>query len=214
MVERSLALWFRQEYDNRELIILDDGERSIEGLVPEHPSIRYYRELPKRNHGEKMNRLFEFSKGEYCVVWDDDDLYARDRFTKLLQPFLFDSKVNLVGTSTTYYHNLTDNRVYLYDNAKPELEFMHRNAPHWLGAPMIRKSAWLTFGPWSGKPFGADYEFIKRMTEGTCIDLHDRELMVCTIHDSNAAAKPKEFAVGPSSVWADASMGDLPWHKF
>lgn len=75
-VARSISLWQRQTYEDRELCILDDGEDAIEDLVPKNdPRIRYERLSSRVVLGEKRNLLCEMSTGEVIAHWDDDDWY-------------------------------------------------------------------------------------------------------------------------------------------
>lgn len=71
--------FLRQDYANRELVILDDGEEPIEDLIPDDARIHYHFENRRRITGDKRNRVCELAAGEIICHWDDDDWSAADR---------------------------------------------------------------------------------------------------------------------------------------
>jgi len=59
-------------YENRELIVLDDGNDAVDDLIPPDPSIRYER-LPKKIPlGAKLNLACEMARGDVPAHFDDD----------------------------------------------------------------------------------------------------------------------------------------------
>ena len=87
-------------------------------------------------HGGKMDRLFKKADGEFLVVWDDDDLYAKDRISRLVQPMIDNPDLLCVGTSLVYYIDERIRKAWLYDNATVTL----RNPSlFWIGAPAYRR---------------------------------------------------------------------------
>src|SRR5277367_5106837 len=80
-IAHAIAYFQRQSYDNRELIILDDGDDPIGDLVPQDAAIRYER-LPNRLAiGAKLNLACEMAKGDIIAHFDDDDWYAEWRLS-------------------------------------------------------------------------------------------------------------------------------------
>ncbi len=74
--------WFqRQDYPEKELVILDDGEDAVGDLIPDDPRVRYLREPQRRVLGAKRNALCEAARGELIVHWDDDDWHAPNRLS-------------------------------------------------------------------------------------------------------------------------------------
>ena len=55
----SQAIWYflRQDYDPKELLILDDGDDSVVDLVPSDERIRYRRLDARLSLGAKRNRV-------------------------------------------------------------------------------------------------------------------------------------------------------------
>jgi rfaE bifunctional protein nucleotidyltransferase chain/domain len=69
---RSLACFLAQDYENRELVILNNHPVP---LVFDHPKVRIVNEHGHPTLGHCRQRLLDFADGEYCRTWDDDDLY-------------------------------------------------------------------------------------------------------------------------------------------
>lgn len=80
-IPAAVDCWLKQTYQNRELVILDDGEEPIEDLLPEDNRIRYVFEQRRRVTGDKRNRICELARGEVICHWDDDDWSAPDRIS-------------------------------------------------------------------------------------------------------------------------------------
>jgi O-antigen biosynthesis protein len=86
LVPTALDLFRRQDYPARELIVVDDGEDSVEDLVKDLDGVRYVR-LPRRmTIGAKRNAACEQARGEIIAHWDDDDWYAPDRLRYQVGP--------------------------------------------------------------------------------------------------------------------------------
>ena len=77
------AIWYflRQDYPERELIVVDDGEETIEHVIPQDERIHYTRatRLPL---GEKRNLACQEAAGELIAHWDDDDWSSPDRLRR------------------------------------------------------------------------------------------------------------------------------------
>src|SRR5689334_12979542 len=78
-IPRAIQYFLRQDYANRELIIVDDGSDPISDLIPPDPSIRYIRLDTRHSIGAKRNMACEAARGEVIAHWDDDDWHAPHR---------------------------------------------------------------------------------------------------------------------------------------
>src|SRR5437868_4002655 len=78
-VPQAIAYFLRQDYAERELVILDDGLDPIADLVPADPRIRYERLTRRPSLGEKRNLAVEHARGDLLLHWDDDDWFSSDR---------------------------------------------------------------------------------------------------------------------------------------
>lgn len=156
-------------------------------------------------HGAKMDRLFRESFGEFCLVHDDDDAYAADRISKLIQPMLDDPKILCVGTSLAYYVDERVGKAWLYDNVRLRESWKANDGLFWLAAPMYRREAYAKYGPWEDIPCGADLRFLHKIPRERIVDIRDPNLMVCRIHGENAAKKETNGA-----AWKPVAIDELP----
>ena len=71
----SQAIWYflRQDYPQKELLVIDDGEDSVSDLLPDDDRIRYVQLDPRTVLGAKRNVGCELAHGELIAHWDDDD---------------------------------------------------------------------------------------------------------------------------------------------
>jgi glycosyltransferase involved in cell wall biosynthesis len=103
-VSRAIEYFQRQDYPNRELIIVDDGVDSVRDLIPEDPAIRYLRLTSKCSTGAKRNRACEIARGNIVVLWDDDDWFSDNRISYQVAPLLSGrADVTALGNSMVYH---------------------------------------------------------------------------------------------------------------
>jgi glycosyltransferase involved in cell wall biosynthesis len=74
-VAKALQYFRAQTYENRELIVVDDGTTSVEKLCAA-PDVRYVRLTRSTPTGEKLNLGIERARGRILQKWDDDDYYG------------------------------------------------------------------------------------------------------------------------------------------
>ena len=75
-----MAYFERQQYPNRELIIIDDGDDKVADLVPAgDPRIRYIALPGQVSIGAKRNSACQLARGDIIAHWDDDDHSAPGR---------------------------------------------------------------------------------------------------------------------------------------
>src|SRR5215475_14271274 len=87
-VPQAIRYFLRQDYPNKELLVIDDGADSVADLVPNSDSIRYIR-LPNRMPlGAKRNLGCERARGDLIAHWDDDDWYAAFRLRYQVESLL------------------------------------------------------------------------------------------------------------------------------
>ncbi|ADW69479.1 glycosyltransferase [Granulicella tundricola] len=84
----ALACFQTQEWPNKELVIVDDGEQAVEDLVARVENVRYLRLDCRHSIGEKRNLACAHSSGSYIVHWDDDDWHAPNRISRQVEPLM------------------------------------------------------------------------------------------------------------------------------
>jgi DNA-binding SARP family transcriptional activator/glycosyltransferase involved in cell wall biosynthesis len=81
---RQAARYFlAQDYPARELLVLEDGEPSLAGRLPEDPRIRYVATgAAARSIGAMRNEACGLARGDIVAHWDDDDWYGPQRLSR------------------------------------------------------------------------------------------------------------------------------------
>src|SRR5690606_30534279 len=92
LARRAIACFLAQTWPHRELVIVDDGDRSYDDLVASYddPRIRYVRlpSSPSQRLGALRNASQDLARGEYRVQWDDDEWYHPERIERQMRPIL------------------------------------------------------------------------------------------------------------------------------
>ncbi len=80
LISESVECFLRQDYPNKELIILND-DKDIH-YVFDHPDVRIFNYKERFNAlGEKRNACAKLATGDAFALWDDDDIYLPHRLT-------------------------------------------------------------------------------------------------------------------------------------
>lgn len=87
-VLQSVQYFNRQDYPDRELLILDDGSGDLARKLPDDPRLRYFRMPSGMSIGAKRNHGCQMARGSVIACWDDDDWYAPDRLSEQMKPLL------------------------------------------------------------------------------------------------------------------------------
>ena len=100
-VPQALQYFLRQDYPNRELIIVDDGTDAIGDLTENLPRVRYLRLPARKSIGAKRNLACQHAQGEIIAHWDDDDWYSSDRLRYQVMPIL-SGEADLTGLENAF----------------------------------------------------------------------------------------------------------------
>lgn len=84
----ALENFRRQDYPNKELVVVDDGGDAVGDLVEGQPGVRYIRLAVRASIGGKRNIACRRPRGRIIAHWDDDDWYASDRLRYQVAPIL------------------------------------------------------------------------------------------------------------------------------
>ncbi|HEY5564878.1 MAG TPA: glycosyltransferase family A protein [Rhodothermia bacterium] len=90
---RTILCYQRQTYDNKELVVVDNGDEPIDHLLaelpPEEVVYKRVRREPNTYIGWLRNLSLEMATGEFVAPhWDDDDWYHPDRLALQLEPLI------------------------------------------------------------------------------------------------------------------------------
>lgn len=180
-VPHALRYFQRQEYQNKELIIVDDGADNIKDLIPVDGSIKYIRLENKISLGEKLNIACSSASGTIIANWDDDDWYAPRRL-KYQVDQLNKNNTKVCGINNLLYFDINHRQAYQYKYPN--------NQPKWL----LGSSLCYFRTHWEANPFerinvGMDGLFVWRTPSSLVTVLPDPTMSVHMIHDSNISPK-------------------------
>ena len=180
-VPLAIRYFLFQDYPEKELIIIDDGDDPISDLIPENPLIRYIRLDRKLTLGQKLNIGCFEAKGEIIAHWDDDDWYARGRITYQLKCLEMTAS-RLCGINNLLYYNL-----------ESQQSFNYKYPGHlrtWLSGSSLfyRKELW-KINKFAEIDIGMDGIFTWNTPEEDIHVLLDNTFTVLFIHPNNVSPK-------------------------
>jgi O-antigen biosynthesis protein len=105
--EQAVYYFLRQDYPNRELIILDEGDCELGNRIPNDPRLHYVRLSERLSIGAKRNAGCEVAQGEIIAQWDDDDWYGPDRLSRQVAPIL-SGRAEITGLTGTCFFELDE----------------------------------------------------------------------------------------------------------
>jgi glycosyltransferase involved in cell wall biosynthesis len=180
-VGQAIRYFQRQDYDRRELVVLDDGDDAVEDLIPRDPRIRYVR-LPHREPlGTKRNRGCELAAGELVCHWDDDDWMAANRLTVQVDALQL-SGADVCGAAELLHYRLREGEAWRY---RP----LPGDPPCPLGGTLLyRRSAWAAH-PFPPVTTGEDSAFVAAVPRTRMHLLPTSAFYVAVLHGANTAAK-------------------------
>ncbi|MFA8299959.1 MAG: glycosyltransferase [Hyphomicrobiales bacterium] len=85
---QSLYYFERQDYTNKELIIVYDFDDDLPSGLHQSDNIILIKAGKDKSIGAKRNLACKVATGDIIVQWDDDDWYAADRINKQLEPII------------------------------------------------------------------------------------------------------------------------------
>ena len=110
-VSQSIRYFLRQDYEAKELLIVDDGADDLSDLVAGHESVRYFRLRKTASVGEKRNFAVKNSNGELIAHWDDDDWFSTNRLAYQVEALL-DGGADICGVDAKYFYDLRQDRFW------------------------------------------------------------------------------------------------------
>ncbi|MBE9571493.1 MAG: glycosyltransferase [Proteobacteria bacterium] len=180
-VPLAIRYFLAQDYRYKELLILDDGDDSVDDLVPDHPQIRYTREPKGRTLGAKRNRLCELARGDIIAHWDDDDWYAPYRLSYQVSKLLA-GNAQVCGINHILFYAPEANRAWEY--------VYPQGQRFWLsGSSLCYRRAYWESHPFPNMAVGEDARFVWSGDPRKMVTLEDYNFHVGIIHGQNASPK-------------------------
>jgi len=108
---QAIQYFLRQDYNPRELVILDDGRHAISDLVLADPRIRYVRLTTAISLGAKHNMGCELAAGQLIAHWADDDWAAVSRLSTQVRALL-SGTADACVIDSVYHYDITRGRAW------------------------------------------------------------------------------------------------------
>ncbi|HEY5249125.1 MAG TPA: glycosyltransferase [Dermatophilaceae bacterium] len=100
---KAVEYFQRQDYSNRELVIIEDGAPLLAQRLPRDPRVRLVSSGLTRSIGEMRNHACRQGGGALMMLWDDDDWHGPTRITDQVAP-LIAGRCDLTGlTDLTWF---------------------------------------------------------------------------------------------------------------
>ncbi|OMQ08168.1 glycosyltransferase [[Flexibacter] sp. ATCC 35103] len=151
-ITNAINQFLHQDYQNKELIIIDDSQMSIDNLVPESNLIKYIYLNEKLNLGSKRNMACKIAKGEIIVHLDDDDYYAPDWLQKQIT-FLIEKKLDITGLAAPVFHKKDEDSFWQYT-------YPEKDKPWVYGATLCYTKQFWQANPFPASNCGEDNAFV------------------------------------------------------
>lgn len=177
----AIEYFLRQNYTNKELIILDDGAKSIEDMLPESGNIYYHHTEHKFSTvGAKRNHANSLSQGEIIVHLDDDDWYAPQWIARQVD-CLRDTGADICGLREVLFYSPSKKISWKYTYPPNE-------QPWVAGATMAYRKEFWSNHPFKNMQVGEDNHFV--WYSGAKVACHDyMGGFISIIHAANTSPK-------------------------
>jgi glycosyltransferase involved in cell wall biosynthesis len=102
-LEETIQCFIDQDYENKELIVLNDQEGVTFKIEDCPTNIHIYNHSTRfTSLGEKRNYIKTLANGDYFCVWDDDDIYTPIRVSKSVELFEENKYVDIVKSKYAF----------------------------------------------------------------------------------------------------------------
>jgi hypothetical protein len=113
LVEQAITYFRRQDYPERELIIVDDGDDPVADLAAGAPRIRYIRLHYRASRGAKRNLACGMANGSVIVHWNENDWMADWRISYQVT-HLLQQGADICGSGEQFYYDLASGQGWQY----------------------------------------------------------------------------------------------------
>jgi glycosyltransferase involved in cell wall biosynthesis len=187
-VPRAVRHFLAQRWPDAELIVIDDGERPVEDLVPVGGRIRYLRQAVRRSIGHKRNLACEAATGEIVIHWDDDDWMAPTWIATQVAALAV-AGADVTGLCRPYFHHAARQRAYRYEYPRGARPWVH-------GGTLCYTRALWRKNPFPDVSHGEDLRFQWSAVPKTIVAHDGSGGYVAGLHDGNTSARPR-----PGTRW-------------
>lgn len=179
-LQLAIRYYLRQDYQNREWIIVDDGSDRIDDLIPPGSNIQYIRCQRRSSVGDKRNLACQQARGEIILHWDDDDWMGANRLRRQVEALLAE-RADICGL----------NRVQFLDPLlRKGWEYTYPGKEAWVHGATF--AYWRSL--WQSSPFpnisvGEDVRWLKLHHTAKILPIQDNKFFIGLVHPKNTSPK-------------------------
>lgn len=191
-VPQAIRYFLRQDYPNKELLVVDDGPDPLAKVVPDDPQVRYIRLEGTRTLGIKRNLCVEAASGDLIMHWDDDDWTSSQRISYQMEA-LSRAGAEICGLTQMIFYELASGRAWLY-------QYPSGQRPWLAGNSLLYTREFWRRSPFPDVQVASDTRFVWSQKMDRSVAVADYRFYVAMIHPENTS--PKNYQ---GSYWS-------PWH--
>jgi glycosyltransferase involved in cell wall biosynthesis len=172
ILAETLASIERQTYAALEILVVNDAGSDVRDVVARFPRARLLDQPHNRGPAAARNRGITEARGEYAILFDDDDEMFPDHIEALVRVLVRSGLDVAYGQMINAFTVTTGNSRYAVDRLASHAALMDHADIQWAGslattAIMFRRSLALQLGGIDESlPAAEDYEFWVRLAAG------------------------------------------------
>ena len=178
---QAIRYFLAQDYPNKELVIVDDGDEKVSEFLPKAEPIRYLQLPEKTVLGEKRNRAAAEARGGIIVHWDDDDWSAPWRLRYQVEELLA-SGADICGLDRVFFYAPSERRAWEYVYPTGQRPWVY-------GASLAYRKAFWAMHPFPQIGAGEDTRFVWGDARARIHVLKDPHCLIALMHDGNCSPK-------------------------
>ncbi|WP_432204665.1 glycosyltransferase family 2 protein [Cetobacterium somerae] len=168
-IDQAIYSIINQTYKNLEIIIVDDSSKDstyqkLEKLQKKDKRIRLFKNEKNLKICKTLNRAFNYSRGQYIVRMDGDDICELDRIEKQVKYLEENKEIHLVGMSVKGIDE--ENREISKNKYCKNFNILKQMLKY--GTPVLhiwaaRREVYENLHGYREIPYVEDYDFLLRM---------------------------------------------------
>ena len=206
---QAIAYFQRQDYNDRELLIVDDGDEPVADLLPDDRRVRYHRLPSGQSLGAKRNIACAQAQGEVILHWDDDDWMSPRRISHQVEALLAHPETGVCGLASLYFFNPGGWTAWWYSQPMGARAWVSGNTLCYL------RSVWERHR-FPDINEGEDTLFVWSLAEREILKLAKPDFFVGVIHAGNTSPKrtllPGWQSISPRVI-ASLMQGDEAFYE-
>ncbi len=180
-VSKAIEYFLRQDYPNRELIVVDDGKNSAADLIPDDERIHYLRLETPMTIGAKRNLGFEAANGHIFANWDDD-VWTDSWRLSYQAAVLLHHNADICGLHDRLHFDMTTGQAW--HSVRPP-----GKRPWMAGSALSFRRDFWSKNPFPDLDLGEDIQFVRSDPAAKIVPLQATTFQVDIIHGTNTSPK-------------------------